>query len=338
MVAIFAPIYRFAAESHVGNVAGGTVEVATVANATVEADPNASSASTEASFRAAASEDYTFMGWSETSDGNVISGSNVSNYTPTIINNGEPGSEVKLVLYAIFKLKRINLYPNSTPSYTAGDYEEVKLHNTLKSGYSTIALPFNTSVQDIVGNGYDSEDDWVAQLSVVTYNGKDGYSLYFEKKNTIEANQPYILHLGTAVDSPVFTNVSVVAAEEATKNATNGVHVDDWTMHSNYDPAFDMEGKYGVVNDGAVLKKGAANSTLKAFHAYIEGPTSAQVKAAYLDEDEADGILELINNLENQSGDQLIYDLQGRRLPRAQAGINIVIRDGKVRKEIEPRR
>ncbi len=223
------------------------------------------------------------------------------------------------------------------PTHTAGTYRKVFVNNTLKSGYSTIALPFNTTVETLTGREANP-NDWVAQLSVVTYNAKDGYSLYFEKKNTIEANQPYILHLGTAVDSPVFTDVSVVAAEEATQNATNGVHVTDWTMHSNYDPAFDMEGKYGVVNDGAVLKKGTANSTLKALHAYIEGPASAEVKAAYLDEDEADGILELINNQENQSGDQLIYDLQGRRLPRAQAGINIVIRDGKVRKEIEPRR
>ncbi len=223
------------------------------------------------------------------------------------------------------------------PTHTAGTYRKVFVNNTLKAGYSTIALPFNTTVETLTGRAAN-DNDWVAQLSVVTYNAKDGYSLYFEKKNTIEANQPYILHLGTAVDSPVFTNVSVVAAEEATQNASKGIHVTDWTMHSNYDPAFDMNGYYGVVNGEGVLKKGPANSTLKAFHAYIEGPTSAEVKAAYLDEDEADGILELINNQENQSGDQLIYDLQGRRLPRAQAGINIVIRDGKVRKEIEPRR
>ena len=223
------------------------------------------------------------------------------------------------------------------PTHTAGTYRKVFVNNTFKSGYSTIALPFDVDVEELTGRETNA-DDWVAQLSVVTYNVQDGYSLYFEKKNTIEANQPYILHLGTAVDSPVFTNVSVVAAEDATQNATKGVYLTDWTMHSNYDPAFDMNGYYGVVNGEGVLKKGTANSTLKAFHAYIEGPTSAQVKAAYLDEDVADGILELINNQENQSGDQLIYDLQGRRLPRAQAGINIVIRDGKVRKEIEPRR
>lgn len=223
------------------------------------------------------------------------------------------------------------------PTHTAGTYRKVFVNNTLKSGYSTIALPFNTTVETLTGRAAN-DNDWVAQLSVVTYNAHDGYSLYFSKSNTIEANQPYILHLGTAVDSPVFTNVSVVAAEEATQNATKGVYLTDWTMHSNYDPAFDMNGYYGVVNGEGVLKKGTANSTLKAFHAYIEGPTSAEVKAAYLEEDEADGILELINNQENQSGDQLIYDLQGRRLPRAQAGINIVIRDGKVRKEIEPRR
>lgn len=223
------------------------------------------------------------------------------------------------------------------PTHTAGTYRKVFVNNTLKSGYSTIALPFDVDVEELTGRETNA-DDWVAQLSVVTYNDKDGYSLYFEKKNTIEANQPYILHLGTAVDSPVFTDVSVVAAEEATQNASKGVYLTDWTMHSNYSPTFDMEGKYGVVNGEGVLKKGTANSTLKAFHAYIEGPTSAEVKAAYLDEDEADGILVLFNSQENQDGDQLIYDLQGRRLPRAQAGINIVIRDGKVRKEIEPRR
>ena len=218
------------------------------------------------------------------------------------------------------------------PTHTAGTYRKVFVNNTLKSGYSTIALPFDVDVEELTGRETNA-DDWVAQLSVVTYNVQDGYSLYFEKKNTIEANQPYILHLGTAVDSPVFTDVSVVAAEEATQNATNGVHVDDWTMHSNYDPAFDMNGYYGVVNGEGVLKKGSTGSTLKAFHAYIEGPTVATVRAAYLDDDEADGLLELIRSEQDEVAGQQIYDLQGRKLSREQRGINIVVRrDGKVTK------
>lgn len=270
----------------------------------------------------------------------TITGLQVGSTTLTLAQEGNDDFIAKSQTYNIevyWPDDFLALSSTVVPTHTAGTYRKVFVNNTLKSGYSTIALPFDVDVEELTGRETNA-DDWVAQLSVVTYNDKDGYSLYFSKSNTIEANQPYILHLGTAVDSPVFTDVSVVAAEEATQNATNGVHVTDWTMHSNYSPTFDMEGYYGVVNGEGVLKKGTANSTLKAFHAYIEGPTSAEVKAAYLDEDEADGILELINNQENLSGDQLIYDLQGRRIPRAQAGINIVIRDGKVRKEIEQRR
>lgn len=230
---------------------------------------------------------------------------------------------------AIFAPKILTLQPTSS-AYTVDYYKTVCLGWALKSGYSTIALPFNTTVETLTGREAN-DDDWVAQLSVVTYNGKDGYSLYFSKSNTIEANQPYILHLGTAVESPVFTNVNVVAAEEATKNATNGVHLTDWTMHSNYDPAFDMNGYYGVVNGEDVLKKGSTGSTLKAFHAYITGPAAAGVKAAYLDEDEADAILELLKGEATEP--ENIYDLQGRQLPRAGKGINIIRNaDGTVRK------
>ena len=220
------------------------------------------------------------------------------------------------------------------PTHTAGTYRKVFLNTTLKSGYSTIALPFDTDVETLTGRETNA-DDWVAQLSVVTYNAQDGYSLYFSKSNAIEANQPYILHLGTAIESPVFTDVSVVAAATATQKATKGVHVDDWTMYSNYDPAFDMNGCYGVV--GEQIKKGSAGSTLKAFHAYIVGPTSAGVKAAYLEEDEADAILELLKG--EETGTENIYDLQGRQLPRACKGINIIRNaDGTVRKVLAPNR
>jgi hypothetical protein len=218
------------------------------------------------------------------------------------------------------------------PTHTAGTYRKVFVNNTLKSGYSTIALPFNTTIETLTGRAAN-DNDWVAQLSVVTYNAHDGYSLYFSKSNTIVANQPYILHLGTAVNSPVFTDVSVVAAEEATQKTSNGVGYNDWTMHSNYSPTFDMEGKYGVVNGEGVLKKGTTGSTLKAYHAYIVGPASAAVKAAYLDEDEADAILELIRNQQEEMADQQIYDLQGRKLSRTQRGVNIIRqKDGTTKK------
>ena len=278
-----------------------------------------------------------------TGDAGVVTSTFASNtFTLTAVNEGtvtvtltraeDEGYYAVSKTYTIQVIKPVLvLNPSEAPVINYQDYSSVTYSGTLKSGYSTIALPFNTTVETLTGR-VANDNDWVAQLSVVTYNAHDGYSLYFSKSNTIEANQPYILHLGTAVNSPVFTNVSVVAAEEATQNATKGVYLTDWTMHSNYyDPAFDMNGYYGVVNGEGVLKKGTANSTLKAFHAYIEGPTSAPVKAAYLDEDEADAILELLKG--EETGTENIYDLQGRQLPRAGKGINIIRNaDGTVRK------
>lgn len=222
------------------------------------------------------------------------------------------------------------LSPTVEPTHTAKTYRKVFFNRSLKAGYSTLSVPFNTTVQNIVGTGYNATNDWVAQLSVVTYNAKDGYSLYFNKTNEIVANQPYILHLGSEVNSPVFTNVSVVAAEEGSQSTTKGVvNADQWILHANYDPTFDMDGYYGVV--GEKIKKGITGSTLKAYHAYVVGPASAAVKAAYLEEDEADGLLEFL--MAESEGKESFYDLQGRQLPRAQQGFNIVRdADGSVKK------
>ena len=230
----------------------------------------------------------------------------------------------------------LTLTPTEAPSFAAGTYRRVVLNRTLKAGYNSLALPFNTTVEELVGAEYDATTDWVAQLSLVTYNKKDGYSLFFEKKSEIEANQPYILHLGASKASVLFKNVVLVNAASAVQTATGGVNgYADWQMVSNYVVNCDMEGKYGVVNASDCLKKGAAGSSLKAYTAYIiyNGAAPGEVKAAYLDEDEADGILELIRNEQNEVADQQIYDLQGRKLAREQRGINIVVRkDGKVAK------
>ena len=230
----------------------------------------------------------------------------------------------------------LTLSSNVAPNHEAGTYRRVTLDRTLKAGYSSLALPFNTTVQDIVGTGYNATTDWVAQLRIVTYNAKDGYSLYFQKSNNIVANEPYILHLGSAKSGVVFTNVEMVAATAVEKEATGGINgFADWKMVSNYALNFDMEDKYGVVNASECLKKGAAGSTLKAYTAYIiyNGAAPTQVKTAYLDEDEADAILELIRNQQEEMADQQIYDLQGRKLSRTQQGVNIIRqKDGTTKK------
>lgn len=280
---------------------------------------------------------YTFVEW-QWPNGTQAS-TNVSDKWEGYEYNSEDQDDPTVVKFkAIFAPKTLTLQPTSS-EYTVDYYKTVYLDWALKAGYSTIALPFNTNVETLTGRATNA-NDWVAQLSVVAYNPKDGYSLYFSKSNEIVANQPYILHLGTAVNSPVFTNVTVVAAQSLTNVAGKGVRLDQWAMHSNYNPNFDMNGKYGVVNDEendeCKIKLGSGtNAKLKAFRAYITTPANlpSQVKAAYLDDDNADGLLELLTGESIDSSSESVYDLQGRKLPKAQRGLNIIRgADGVVRK------
>ena len=295
-----------------------------------------------------------------TGDAGVVTSTFASNtFTLTAVNEGtvtvtltraeDEGYYAVSKTYTIQVIKPVLvLDPSEAPVINYSDYSSVTFNRTLKAGYTTIALPFNTDVSELVANrseAYDSDEDWVAQLSAVTNSAADGYTLYFQKVEggTITANQPYILHLGSAVENPTWTDmtdgITVVAATAGENTAQTGYSdFSDWVMKANYSPNCDMEGKYGVVNaagtEGA-LKKGGAGSTLKAYTAYIifNGAAPTQVKTAYLDEDEADAILELIRDQQEEMADQQIYDLQGRQLPRAQQGFNIVRdADGSVKK------
>lgn len=225
------------------------------------------------------------------------------------------------------------LSPTVQQSVKAGEYSKVTLQRTLKAGYNSIALPLNTTVEELVG-GSDG-DNWVAQLSVVTYNAKDGYSLYFQKvtDGQIVANQPYILHLAKDVENPCFEDVEVVEAISAEHIAQKGSNANCWKMVSNYTPSLPMAGKYGVVNAENCLKKGGASSTLDAFAAYIEftGGESQKVRTRFVD-DEADAIADI----QAGKGDTMVYDLQGRRLSKQGNGINIIRQsDGSVRKVLK---
>ena len=264
----------------------------------------------------------------------TINGLTIGNTTLTLAQTANDDYLAKTETYTInvvMPSDYIILDPTVAPTIAEGTYRKVTLNRTLKAGYSTIALPFEVDATTLSANA------WVAQLSIVTYNAHDGYSLYFKKSNVIKANEPYILHLDAEVVSPVFRGT--IAVSEATPKdhtADKGVSADDhsytdWSMHSNYTPGFDMEGRYGVVNN--LIMKGGSGSTLSAFTAYITGPDNkpAKVKTAYLDDEEVDGILELLQNQGNE--ETQIYDLQGRQLPEAQRGVNIVRQmDGSVRK------
>lgn len=216
-------------------------------------------------------------------------------------------------------------------------YREVTINRTLPAGLSTIALPFNTTVQQIVGEGYDAATDWIAQLSIATYNAHDGWSLYFEKIETgnMLANQPYILHLGNATTPPVFHQVTVEAPEAAEHSATGGASgYEGWKMVANYTPHLDMEGKYGVVNDEECLKIGDAGSFLRALTAAIIAPTTVQQEAPrcrFVVSGELNAILE--EDAAAATPATEYFDFHGRRITGTTRGIYISRdKNGAVRK------
>lgn len=219
------------------------------------------------------------------------------------------------------------------PTHTAGTYRKVFFNRTLKSGYNSIALPFSTDVATLTGR--NNADDWVATLTAVTWNSTDGYTLFFTKGTTIEANKPYILYLAAEVVNPTWANQEVVAAEEVTVSPQQGGAKEDWSMTSNYTVGKDMNGLYGIVNTAGGLKLGGTGSTLNAFTAYITGPsTGGAVKArtSFLDFGDESTALEKVQ-LVDENEVEGYYSVDGRRLERPGRGIVVVkYRDGRRQK------
>lgn len=308
----------------------------------------ASNASTTAYYRAVPNRRYAFVGWKRNlSDATYVS-TDPEFQTPTYTYNSESSSSPTVVTYyAVFEEKPnvITLEPTSS-AYDADLYETVTLHRTFLQGYSTLALPFATTVQALTGRS--SDDDWVAQLSSVTYNAKDGYTLFFRQvaNGRIQAFQPYILHLGQPVTDPSWTDIDLPVAESRTITPSTGYgiaaspHDDsyaDWQMTSNFTAGFSMSGLYGIVNSIGALQLGSASSTLNAFAAYITPPSGVagvKVQSAFIDDWGNTTYIRDIT-LPQSPGQQEVYSLGGQRLSQPSKGVHI-IRDavGRCRKVV----
>lgn len=234
---------------------------------TYSEESSETSVSTSATFTAVPAKGHKFVGWySDANYENLVSSNaeyqttltaSTSNITPAF------------TLYAKFEeLYGIVLNATTVSNYTPDTYEYVIVERPIKVGYNSIALPL--AIADVSEIGAE----WAAQLSLVTYNAHDGYSVYFEKVTAMEANHPYILFATEASEEMEFHNITIEAAESMTCMAKGGVDRNDasytkWQMVSNFTPSMDMEGKYGVVNADGILKIGGAGSTLGAFSAYL---------------------------------------------------------------------
>lgn len=278
----------------------------------------------------------------------TLTGLRLGNATLTLRQEGNDDYIAKTQTYTIevfWPDDFLTLTPTETPSITEGTYRKVFFNREFSAaGYYSLALPFSTTVATLTGRAANA-DDWVAQLETVTYSQADGYTLHFNRVSSgvIEANEPYILHLGAEVVNPTWTNVTLSAATatEITASSGYGNNVgaigiySDWSMTSNFEAGMSMSEKYGVVNGAGGLKKGGSTATLNAFAAYITPPAGSagvKVQSAFTDEW---GVTTYIKGLPDDGaeseacGDEL-YDLSGRRIDsRQQPTRGIYVRGGR---------
>lgn len=324
--------------------ANSTIDTSTsIVNSGLVTTPNASKT---VYLRAVPAEGYRFVEWRKDGSQVATSATATKSYT---YNSEASGSPTVVTYTAVFEAKTLTLNPAS-PSDPAGVYAGiVTLSRTLPAGYSTIALPFNTTVAQLTGRTNDR--DWVAQLQTVTHTQADNgtaneYTLYFQKVDggAITANQPYVLHLAEAKETPTWTpssgntitvNSTASAGEKAATNGYSGYG--GWVMHANYDVDFPMSGKYGIVNSADGLMLGGSGSTLAAYTAYIAPPAQVnnapRLRVAYVDTDGTTVIDDLPFDNEADAQPMAIYGPDGKRRSRLQPGVNIVrYKDGTVRK------
>ena len=214
------------------------------------------------------------------------------------------------------------------------EYPTVTLNRTFTTGHSTLALPFDTDIRDFS----ESPEAYAAQLSLVTYNQADGYTLFFNivDGGAMVANQPYVIYLPSAKNSFSWSNVTINSVTPLAKAEGENERFQGWTMRANYTPRESMVGNYGIA--GGKLCLGTAKSTINAYTAYFIPPTpNAQVRMAVLEED---GGVTYIDDIradgEEVSDSESIYRLDGTKQTALTKGINIVrMANGEVRKVLK---
>ncbi len=251
--------------------------------------------------------------------------------------------------YAINQTYRIHvigpsviLDTNEAPEFLFQEYDEIILNRSFTKGYSTLTLPFNTNIAQLINKDFsdlsDENKPFVAQLEIVTYNNNDNYTLFFKKvaEGDILANEPYVVYLPVSDDIKdefTWSNITIAEINPLTKSS-NRFH--GWTMQANYTPGVSMVGNYGIA--GGKLCLGAANSTINAYTAYFVPPTAnARVRMAVLDDD---GGVTYIDDIradgEDVSDSEQIYRLDGTRQTTLTKGINIVkMANGEVRRVLK---
>ena len=191
----------------------------------------------------------------------------LKNGTDTFYFSNHSGTDYKMGFYndptdigTLFSFVTATVTQTQTEALTVTGKYNVKLERNFTPGWSTICLPFATTV-DALGAAEAQE-----------YTGASDAGLTFAGVKNLKANVPYLVKFDEEVVEPYFASVTV---ETATPSA---VTYGDWQFDGTYTgiAAPNMEGLYGVttaIEEGGetyqALRRGSNKASIKGTRAYF---------------------------------------------------------------------
>ena len=180
--------------------------------------------------------------------------------------------------------------------------------------WNTIVLPFAVSDLSVFGEG----------AKAYQFNGFADNAIQFSVVESLYAQEPYVLYATAAMSSIVFKNVTDFRTSTEPTDI-NKVY-NDATFQGTYAPvtagSMSDVNWYGVVPTSGKIQKAGSDASLKGFRAYFVLPESTNANNIIVryGSDLATSI-EAASMLNELNGE--IYDLQGRKVNKAQKGLYI---------------
>ena len=226
----------------------------------------------------------------------------------------------------LFIDKKLELSENgSYTEFPQGDYDEVTLTRSFPTEeWTTMTIPFSVTAEQVKEVfGSDTE---IASVSKITDS-----KLYFTRKNTITANEPVLIKVGTVSEtgSYTFSNVTV-------ENTTDAVQAGDGVQ---------LKGTYTLLTGGQTGDLGADEyfiydnkfydctymSRMKPFRAYITADSAngaKQLDWSFVEDEEATAVNAVVA-ANSAAADAVAYTTAGQPAGTTARGI-VVQRDRKV--------
>jgi len=223
---------------------------------------------------------------------------------------------------------------NYSPKFTSATYTRT----SIKNQWGTLVVPFDVTIDN--NNPYDFYAINSVTNSTIALTKLSG---------TLVAGTPVLIRMSEAAkDGDVYKDLQITEFNASVTNTINNpAAVDDIALTGSYN-AINITGEDGyIIANNAFWSiqdiKGENKVYNAPFRAYLAyAPNAAKmltinINATDDDNDDATGINQLttsspLGELEGALDGALIYDLNGRRIPDLQKGINIVKRGGKTYK------